>query len=101
MEQCDFSEDRYGLWCDEHISRSNHVATDGDTPVCEIYAKVYGCNCGHYGAAKEDSGPVKTLRALFDALGDYDQYSCPEIEQRVRRAVQEAVDQAIRELEEG
>jgi hypothetical protein len=100
MKYCDLSEDRYGMWCDDHTSRAKHVATDGDTPVCETYAKAYGCNCGHYDSTENDSAPMKTLRALSRALGDYGRYDCPEIEQRARGAVQKAVDQAIRELEE-
>lgn len=99
-DYCDIREDHYGFWCQDHLEFTSHVATDGDTPVCEEYAKYNGCNCGHYDSTENDSAPVKTLRALSRALGDFDPYSCPEIERRVRDAVQGAVDQAIRDLKE-
>lgn len=96
---CDLEEGGYGMWCESHDTYATHVATDGDTPVCEAYAKRNGCNCGHYPDRSDESDVVRTLRMLSDALGDYDRYCTSEIEYRARDAVQEAVDQVIRELE--
>lgn len=32
------------IWCETHDLPANHLATDGDTPICKLWADEYGCN---------------------------------------------------------
>ena len=53
MQSCELTEEEppeiwepfYGVWCLTHEKNVNHVDTDGDTPICEVAAKLTGCNC--------------------------------------------------------
>lgn len=50
MKFCDIGEgplDYKGsfVWCEDHGKPANHCGTDGDSPVCEDFVKIEGCNC--------------------------------------------------------
>lgn len=50
MKPCETSDERpeeydgYFIWCVTHNLPADCVATNGDDPVCEVYARVAGCN---------------------------------------------------------
>lgn len=102
MGPCETTEGEHSWkpWCEAHLDYATHVATDGDKPVCEEYAKRHGCNCGHYPDRSGESDLLKALRALSGALGDAYAVSSDTIECRALYVVQEAVDRVINEIKE-
>lgn len=49
-DYCDLGEEEVDFgkrepYCDTHDLPMSHTGPDGDTSVCDIYAKTVGCNC--------------------------------------------------------
>lgn len=47
MDYCDtdFQDGKDRTQCNTHGGDAIHIASDGNTPVCQQYADLFGCNC--------------------------------------------------------